>query len=597
MSKEISRRDFLKMAGLTAAGVLFSSCSPKEPTPTAQPEAKDKEPTAVPTLKPTETKLPPTPTAVPTKVPTPTEAPKPTPTEVLKEKWGKVWLMHQSGAGTGGPESGLTRDEERFGAFIEQITRQLEQKKESLKQTELFVGAFPKPLFDEKGKPKLRKTEEVKDWLICAFIFSKTGERKVYCATEQEKGKEAQVGAISTVFSPEPRIWGASCQEKVDGSITVSCADGTIYQTEKTVFGSDLTKLISGKETKTGYLFTAKAFQGTDSKPSSFFLTIKDEKKLPHLPDNKSKFNQEKYTVQFSLEQARYNLWEETKPNPSFIGFWDLEKGEWQGETNYQGKEGYGKLFKEEEMTAEKAPKIEGLKAVEENGKIVYRAEKGNPYGLKEGEMAGYVIPLETGETVQEGIMGEVKFNKGVGLVLEDRVILNLLSQANSPEAIKQGKWKMVLNFDPRDSHLRIWETSPNGITYSLSLSGISGKVEFVYPFPDRAIAWRAFRKDKDFEKVGFWLPKELVAEGGKVSLGFYFLAGDINVKLLDYSEREVEFRELLFTNVGTNVLSVPPFPQGSQFVIAAGSPEKARSISLKNIFSVDGAPVFMMAR
>ncbi len=360
-SPKFGRRDFLKIAGLTAAGALLSSCAPKEIIPT--PEPKKSEPTITPTVKPTETKLP---TPEPSPTPFPTEVPKPTPTEILREKWGKVWVIGE-GVGTGGPESGLTNMEERFGNFIEQITGQLEAKGESLKQAELFVGAFPRPEVDTNGKPKLQSGElSEKNSILCAYIFGKTGMKEVYCATEGEKGKEAQVGKISDVFTPEEKIWGASCQEKADGSVVVSCTDGTTYETEETVFGAGLTKLISEKETMTGYLFTAVAFQQKELSPSTFFLSIKDEKKLPFLPSGKEGIDIDKFIPVFDLASARFNVWESSpeKDNP-YVGNWDLNKGEWVGEKGWGGEEGYGKLFVEEDVPELKeAIELPGLKRV-----------------------------------------------------------------------------------------------------------------------------------------------------------------------------------------------------------------------------------------
>ncbi len=177
---KFGRRDFLRMAGLTAAGVFFSSCALKEPTP--QSVSGKSEPTPEPTIalttEPTKVVFP---TAEPSPTPLPTEAPKPTPTETLKQKWGKVWVIGE-GMGTGGPESGLAKGEERFGNFIEQITKQLETKGESLKQTELFVGAFPRPEVDAKGKPKLQSGElNEKNSILCAYILVKP-ERKRFIA-------------------------------------------------------------------------------------------------------------------------------------------------------------------------------------------------------------------------------------------------------------------------------------------------------------------------------------------------------------------------------------------------------------------------------
>ena len=399
MSKEISRRKFLRMAGLTAAGVFFSSCASKEPTSTSKPEPKGSEPIA--TVKPTETRLPPTPTAVLTRIPAPTEAPKPTPTEILREKWGKVWILG-GGEGTGGPESGLPKEEERFGSFIEQITRQLEQKGESLKQTELFVGAFPKPLLNEKGKPKFQTVgdQPAGEWLFCAFVFSKTGERRVYCATEQERGIEAQVGAVSEVFTPEPKIWGTGCWEKIDGSRVLSCTDGTTYKPEKTVFGADLTKLtlVSGEETMTGYIFTAVPFQQEQSSPLTFFLSIKDEEKLPFLPSGKEKFDLEKFIAVFDLASARWNVWEDNlEKDYPYVGYWDLEKGEWAGKENYQGEKGYQRLFKEEE--ASWLPKVS-------NAEVRFNQEENRweYYSTDSQEQDQYIV------SVRQNTQGEYEF-------------------------------------------------------------------------------------------------------------------------------------------------------------------------------------------
>jgi hypothetical protein len=87
----ISRRDFLKIAGVGAGGVILQGCAPRTvapwlfPSPTSLP-TETPEPTATrtatstPTLKPTRTPIPtftatntPTPTAWPTEMPTDTE--------------------------------------------------------------------------------------------------------------------------------------------------------------------------------------------------------------------------------------------------------------------------------------------------------------------------------------------------------------------------------------------------------------------------------------------------------------------------------------------------------------------------------------------
>ena len=106
MSKEsfkFNRREFLKMAGLTAAGFLLSSCRPENrpenPTPTKKPPEKP-QPTNTPP-KPTE------PTIIPTATKEPTATPEPTPTiEVVKVAGIPITpnYLKQAFAGIGGGE-------------------------------------------------------------------------------------------------------------------------------------------------------------------------------------------------------------------------------------------------------------------------------------------------------------------------------------------------------------------------------------------------------------------------------------------------------------------------------------------------------------
>lgn len=67
MSAHINRRDFLRMASLTSAGLALASCAPSA-TPTSAPNVA---PTSVPTSAPTAA-----PTSAPAAIDTPTTGPK-----------------------------------------------------------------------------------------------------------------------------------------------------------------------------------------------------------------------------------------------------------------------------------------------------------------------------------------------------------------------------------------------------------------------------------------------------------------------------------------------------------------------------------------
>jgi hypothetical protein len=101
---------------------------------------------------------------------------------------------------------------------------------------------------------------------------------------------------------------------------------------------------------------------------------------------------------------------------------YDQEKGEW----------GWERVSSSEERLA-KAPTVEGLGVSWEEDRIVYRAEAGNPYNLKEGEYAGYFYP-ETYVLEKETNFEEERQVGAVGLRSE--VVRSMLTQAGYPNQI-----------------------------------------------------------------------------------------------------------------------------------------------------------------
>ena len=92
-----------------------------------------------------------------------------------------------------------------------------------------------------------------------------------------------------------------------------------------------------------------------------------------------------------------------------------------------------------EELLAQ-APVLEGLAASLEDGRVVYHAVEGNPYGMAAGAYAGYLFEFEDKA-------GDLSDN---GIDLEKQVRRALLDKANNPEAIKEGKWKTTMPLEPQ---------------------------------------------------------------------------------------------------------------------------------------------------
>lgn len=355
---KISRRELLKGGAAVLASFVLEACEKK--TSAALKETPPPKPTEEPepslTFTPTATDTP-----LPTSTLTPTPTETPVPTEILEKKWGKIWVLGR-GEATGGTEEDWLKKEDRLSNFLEEVSRQWEKQGKLLRQSEVFVGAFPQIKENEQGQPDFQSLENQEGVSLGAFILPQSGEGKIFYAQEQEEGAEINVEPISSLFAPEPKIWGNGCQQQIESFVFVSCPDGLAYKEEKIIFGADLRKLIpvmvdeegkikeiADKEPFIGYSFTAVPLSEEEVVPEVFFLSFnKDEGKLPHLPAGKEKLDQDQFITAFDLKTAKWHVWENSKENNyPYVGFWDLAEGTWRGEEAYNGEEGYQKLFKD----------------------------------------------------------------------------------------------------------------------------------------------------------------------------------------------------------------------------------------------------------
>jgi len=250
---------------------------------------------------------------------------------------------------------------------------------------------------------------------------------------------------------------------------------------------------------------------------------------------------------------------------------YDWEEDGWQWE----------EIVTSEQILA-RAPKLEGLAVFQEDGRIVYRAEANNPYGLEVGEYAGYLFEFDD----------ETGISSGRGIALAKEVRRKLLEQANTPEAIEKGEWRMTFNFDPKGERIRVWHFGR--LVDNIAISGLPTEVKFRSPFVEQVLA--KWYLSKTSHSVGIFVPESLLKKSERgINYGIqfsYVLEGTVNV---DNFGRKVGFDEVLFTNISKENLPSPPYSAGSQLAICGGSLRGPVNFPLSRILMVDKSPVFSL--
>lgn len=248
---------------------------------------------------------------------------------------------------------------------------------------------------------------------------------------------------------------------------------------------------------------------------------------------------------------------------------YDQEKEAWSWE----------RIFSSEEILA-KAPAVEGLEACWEEGRVVYRAEAGNPYNLESGEYAGYLFEFND----------ETGISSGQGLALAGEVRKKLLEQANTPEAIEQGEWRTTFPFDPRGERIRIREVGDHN---NLAINGLSSNIKVRSPFIESTEA--KYYSNRSLH-VNLYVPNNLLIDSKKdtnYKVAYYFPSAE--TVTVDNAGRTVGFNELLFSGIGDSYVKGLPsyFPSDIQILITAGNRNAAINLSLSRFLMVDQAPVF----
>ena len=236
------------------------------------------------------------------------------------------------------------------------------------------------------------------------------------------------------------------------------------------------------------------------------------------------------------------------------------------------------------------APVIEGLKLVD--GKYV--AEKGNPYGVAVGEVVGRVSSVQVlGAPRWDGQQKKTirEFAPAPAVVItEPKVLARLTEQANTPEEIKKGNWKIALPFQP-GPETRMWElTFPDYIGNQpyVVVNGLPATNEIVNPFPKTLVKQY---KHTGSQSVGLWLPESIVPQKN-INWGLDLGFNSAQLIATDNRGKYMEQGAVLVTNISGNVPS--SWGDNVQLTLASGSKIGTKNFSLQdNVIQVRGAFVF----
>lgn len=222
------------------------------------------------------------------------------------------------------------------------------------------------------------------------------------------------------------------------------------------------------------------------------------------------------------------------------------------------------------EKISETAPVIKGLVFNNEDKK--YYAEKGNPYGLKEGVYAGEKITFNQG--------------KDKGVVLTPEVVSALIKGQNTPEQIAKGEWQIPFPMDPRGKGVEKVIIKELSSAYFL-LDNLTERATFVSCFAE--VIGYYYRKDHVTLKVPAEIQKTLPENAG---LGFYFNQAEVFLPI-DGKEAHINFGQRLFYKVSGRRNDARA--NEGQVLITGASLTGNFSLGWKRILKADSSPIFLI--
>jgi len=245
------------------------------------------------------------------------------------------------------------------------------------------------------------------------------------------------------------------------------------------------------------------------------------------------------------------------------------------------------------------APVIEGLKLVDGT----YVAEKGNPYGVKAGEVVGHPTSVQVkglgSSRVRnpDGTFEEVGFVQQSAVVISNpKVLAYVTNKENTPEKVRAGEWKIALPFEPGPD-TKIWElTFPDYIGNQpyMAVSGLPQNNVIVNPFSQSVLA-KSYPLQNGVFDVGLFLPDSVAPERGiNYTLSIiYSSAGQVFV---DNSGKHMNPGAQLIQNITGQVPKL--WAPNAQAVFAVGSLKGTKDFGIaRHVLTLGDSFVFAGAK
>jgi len=440
LSGRISRRQFLQ--GLTGAtvGAIAAACAPQPPevsTPPQEPTKKPKKdsPTPTPTVEvrqPVEKTATPTPEKVdqPTPIPTPTQKPE-------KDDKEGLWRTRLMVA----PEISLANPKE---------DAELLEKNQLAKDQ---FGVLRILADDWVARDILSARDRKLDGVGAVAFKDSKGNFVCWAMKVEDVARDKEGNPLPDQFPIGSLIVPVDRESSVEQNQIVPIGKEQILKLgldgempELTVITSNVDDLLEGQVDQISWDDSLNSFVG-----------VKDNEILA-LVNPRHMAGETVYDPNRQLDPAK-----KTYPG------WELIKQPEPTSTPKLSPTPEPTATPKPEINPEIAPEVIGLKRIVEQDRIVYRAEAGNSYGLKEGAFAGYYHPEVYLRRDQDK---DSKFDPEIqtgGISLRPEVIKPLLYQAGYPDKtvfpipfeLKEGKVEIMEAVDEEVPHFKLPE---NGV-------------------------------------------------------------------------------------------------------------------------------------
>jgi len=163
-----------------------------------------------------------------------------------------------------------------------------------------------------------------------------------------------------------------------------------------------------------------------------------------------------------------------------------------------------------------------------------------------------------------------------------------MLLEANNPEAIAKGEWKIPFNFDPLNNNIKIWQVA--GQRYYFAMNGISPEVSFSSPFLGTTPS--LYTEFDGCAGISMDVPENLLRDeykGINYGLAISFKNGQTSI---NYNGSNISYSEKILFNVAGKLPE--RYPVNSEVVFIIGTLEGGKNIDYSNILRIDDKFIFM---